>query len=112
MRIRKSLGDLDSAAFTLFGIANLYWARPHYPIPGIGDPHRAIEYAEQAVALTPQKSNKATFLGQLSSWYAILGDVQRAIQYSDLAASYDKRYDFDRAERMRYIREFAQQGYI
>ena len=112
MRLSQSLGDSDEAASTLYAIAQIYWARPHHPIPGLGDPHRAIAYAKQAVAMDSRKSQKAIYLNNLSAWYAMLGNLERAIQCSDLAASYDSRDDFDRERRMRYINEFAERGYI
>lgn len=112
VKTSKSIGDLNNAASALFGIATIYWAKPTHPFPGLGDINRAIAYAEQAISLESRSIKKAEYLGILSSWYAMTGNVERAIFCSDLAASIHESYNIDREKRMRYISEFAKRGYV
>lgn len=113
IQILLSLGDFDGAAFALLGISHIYWAKPSHPYPGLGNPHLAITYAEQAYSQASSNKVKANILDSLSGMYARLGNLERAIQCYDLCVSYDPTYEIsDRNESIRVLEEMAREGYV
>lgn len=112
-QIRLSLGDCDGAAYAIFGIAHIYWAKPSHPYPGLGNPRLAITYAEQALRIATSNKVKATILNSLSGMYARLGNLEQAIRCYDLCISYDPTYEIsDRNESIQVLEEMARQGYV